>query len=505
MVKDIKDIEIAFKAISESIDLSLDAKFSVLALIAKLTKDRSLLDLWIENVTTASKAPKNHLIILSYIKAYLQMPGYHNYNSIFARNEVDTLNETLSRLIWENFQLNCQNNDNQKINLVNQPKKFLFVISYLHGNTTSSSHIRQVASYTTGIARLSEDYQVMLLITHENSLNGKYISYRQVTEEYLQVHQEVFKELGDDVLNKNLFINYGVNIEEDNYFDDIYSKITKFNPNVVLCWGGTLQSTVFSRYFFENYPTVLIQFQSSNSVNDLFDIYLSQGYVQSFEGRKNPEKWRNHKIPMLVFEKRKTYLKHEVKKSDDEITIVTTLGGGRIEKIINTYNKNTIDNLVSLLNDYSNTRWVFIGVKDLKILFLKDSRFKELYQKEKIDNIAYENDLRAFYEHCDIYIHLPNFTGGATGVALAIAENIPVVAYKGTDACNFLDKSVVFDNLKSYFDFVKKLIGNKDLRIQKATEAKEKMLKENSTESCARGVILHCKDAVMSFMKRKSI
>jgi hypothetical protein len=53
-------------------------------------------------------------------------------------------------------------------------------------------------------------------------------------------------------------------------------------------------------------------------------------------------------------------------------------------------------------------------------------------------------DLRAIYEHCHIYMHLPAMAGGGMGMAMAIAEGIPVLAKHGTDAANFIDEDLLY-------------------------------------------------------------
>ena len=176
-----------------------------------------------------------------------------------------------------------------------------------------------------------------------------------------------------------------------------------------------------------------------------------------------------------------------------------------MERVVNTYSSEFIGSMLKILEDYENLRWIFVGASNLDFLFNKDDRFKTIYLQGKIDFIPFENDLRALYEHCDIYVHLPLFFGGGMGVALAVAEKLPVIIFGQSDACNFISNEMIFEKEAYSLGFLKlrELIENQDLRSEIGSNLEKNLREKHSPEYCAEELLLYCTEASALFKKRK--
>ncbi|MCL2928562.1 MAG: aminotransferase class I/II-fold pyridoxal phosphate-dependent enzyme, partial [Trichodesmium sp. MAG_R01] len=375
--------------------------------------------------------------------------------------------------------------------------KILFVVCYVPNNT-NSSHLQLILDYSIFIVEYFSNISVDILITNENYLVHQH-SFSFNTEHINILHERLktLKKVGKNIENKISFI-YG-NPESDNYFLELANQLTSVMPDIVVFLGGVYSTRIFTEIFYQFYPTVFMQFNLTNNPANNFDIYLSCGKVKDYSNFINPERWRHHNYLYNPNAKQKKGTKNIVKTSPETIALVTVTSNLNKRLVDNSI----ITNVVQILKKYPEVCWVLVGATDREELLSRDEDFQELASQDRVKIIKYEADLRALYEQCDIYIH-HRISGGGYGIALAVCENLPVLVYEESDACNFLDESVIFGHNEDYFQFLEKLICEPELR--KSVGSKLKALMDmRSGENAVKEFIGFCEEARANFIQRKNL
>jgi glycosyltransferase involved in cell wall biosynthesis len=90
--------------------------------------------------------------------------------------------------------------------------------------------------------------------------------------------------------------------------------------------------------------------------------------------------------------------------------------------------------------------WLFVGVDQPELLAALTPPWQGLLAAKRIRYLPFRSDLRAVYEHCDIYVHPFSVVGGGMGIAMAIAEGIPALVGHNSDAASFIPNALLYQN-----------------------------------------------------------
>src|SRR5690606_7505270 len=130
--------------------------------------------------------------------------------------------------------------------------------------------------------------------------------------------------------------------------------------------------------------------------------------------------------------------------SPEEVTIVSVLSGVRMKDIFMRYGPVLRGRIMDIL-DAPKARWILVGPEDPRAVIDVDPRFRKLHEAGKLDVVRFDKNLAAFYEHCDLFLHLPLFTGGAGGLFMAVMAGLPALCFSNTDAATCIDSDFVFE------------------------------------------------------------
>ncbi len=151
-----------------------------------------------------------------------------------------------------------------------------------------------------------------------------------------------------------------------------------------------------------------------------------------------------------------------------------------------------------ILNKYKEAKWFLIGETKFPLI---EQKYKEFIGKQ-IFFIKYENNLGAFYKICDIFLN-PARDGGGFSIAQAIANNVPVVSYKGRAACYHAGEENCVNSIEEYVEEVHKIYSDKAYAIKKV-ELQKKNLEKYNSSTVTEHLINYINLAKIKYFNRKN-
>jgi hypothetical protein len=364
--------------------------------------------------------------------------------------------------------------------------RVVFVIGYLVADVERGSHLRQVMTYAVGFASKYSHINVNVVITHEFSTRFFSVGPLRTNQRADDRIREFFADATRRAHVNNLKL-YILDPQRSDYFDTISEAIVRFGPTAAVSWYGFYRTEMLAPVLSKLCPTIWIQFSVSNSVDSYATLILSHGSPVDFALKPRGERWRNHHIPLDPPARQLSYPEDRVRKPGDQFVMVSTLGGGRIESAFKQYNRQQRNAIVSMLQEKAGTVWYLIGVSNPSVIAAADRSLSALIDGGIIRTVAFEENLRAFYQYIDLYIH--PFGGGGWGAALAIFEGKPMIAITSGDCANFLPKPALFPTMEDCCGEVRRLMHNKQA-LDALYQSEKKHLDEHHSPNAVSGELL---------------
>jgi glycosyltransferase involved in cell wall biosynthesis len=361
-------------------------------------------------------------------------------------------------------------------------RAFLLMLSWIPANAETGAHLKQLASYSRALAlaakaRNEGPVRIRVIFTYENITFWLAQNFQSYSKPGAKVIEDTVLEAleGLDVAFDILHLlppHYDTTAA---WLQATVDAVDDFNPDSVIRWYGFYASNFTASVIQQKYPMLGIQFNANNAIDKFAHILLNQGDLK--ESHKSDPRWRNHLIPVEVLPRRLTFTRADCELPEKSFVIASTLSGKRLEKSITMLTPERLAELLSVFERHPNLKWLWIGVHDVELLRAHDPELCRLIDTDRIRCIEFSDDLRALYEHCDLYVHLPAMFGGGMGVAMAIVEHRAVLAHAGTDPCNFLAPDTVVEGWDLFMQTLDRLITSPDERAQ-ITQEQETWLAE---------------------------
>lgn len=350
-----------------------------------------------------------------------------------------------------------------KLHASARPERILILLAMLPSDRLRNAHLRQTASYASAIALQPGVQSVHIVVSQEFHLMGEDFSFqgfgdvigtvvdtKPCPESWVQAVKDVLLDSEADALGKITF--HAPTPDATLYpYRSSLQEIRRFQPDVVLSFLGFMGSEVIPAVIHRHVPILGVQFNGLNPEPENCDLVLAQGHVD-LARKRSPERWRNQQIPIRPFPKRETLGREAVTSRAIETVIVTALSVGRLENLLLRFEQKLLREICEFLSSQSDqVGWLFVGIHEPKRIEALPGPWQKLMASGRLRLEGYVPDLRAVYEHCDIYAHVPESPGGGMGIAMAIAEGLPTLVPRFADAANFMPREYCVDNNQELF------------------------------------------------------
>lgn len=382
------------------------------------------------------------------------------------------------------------------------------VVSYLPINN-NRSHLYVVGGFIEAIACAYKDFSVMLLIANDDEkLIGQGAKIRAWKQKYTKKnYTAVLTRLMADFLGAEIAKNVTVKVVKNEAapLRRSLTLIDEFKPDMLFYWGGVYGCSTLRRMTYQRYPIGFGFFNIKNHVDQNADIYITRDVEQQVFGPHDPEKCVFQPLVIKLPEAGHAYPAGYVKKSADEVTITTVISAERLAQTFRTYTKDRLDRLFNVFKQHCNARWLFIGPNTPEEILNIDPRFAELASQDRIEIIKREPYLRAFFQHCDLYVHLPGLVGGAGGVAMARVESVATLCYADSDACGAQLPSAIYRDDDALFSAISFYIEHKEERVELGKDVCEFMTTQCGSEAVSAKLRENIALARKNYLARQSV
>lgn len=271
----------------------------------------------------------------------------------------------------------------------------------------------------------------------------------------------------------------------------ILKEISTFDPDLVMSVG-----------FYSPLVEVLFQARPVLGLNihavaplDPVDVWLSAFKDDAVElkvqwNRPLPESRAWHH-PYRV---RRTPPKSMLTRRDlgvPEETIVLVSVGYRLYTEINGEWAAT---MVAFCAKHPNITWLLVGGSGALPAALERAPAGQIHA------LPEHHDIPAVLQSCDIYVNPPRM-GGGFSVAEAMAEGLPVVAFKGSDGGDKVGRAAV-DSSEAYFSKLEALITHADLRQKEGIAMRRLFSNTLDLDQSASSLLAACEHALERFRLR---
>lgn len=341
----------------------------------------------------------------------------------------------------------------------NHPIKIAFVTSRLPLATNKKfTHILLLENIASKIQEIN-NYNVKVYFHGETSQDG---NFSQLSNSYKNHVKSVFKNVKTyiDLTGKRTL-----------------KEIEDFAPDLIFYLGGVFESKYIRHKLYEHYPTCFLFFNQNNNIDEKIDIAISNN-IRDIKNKRSDVVNKELKIPTKTFPKKISYPITKVKKNKDEIVIAAALTQNRMAHAFSNYTAHEWEQFKAVFSSNKNIRLKLLGPEDTETLLNSSDTIRELYNLGRIEIIQFEEELRSYLEHCDIFVAFPGFNGGGTGGVFARLEQCPVLCCLGSDVCLKEIPSYVEETSEGFYKTLGELVISKEKRNERAKQQFE-YLKNN--------------------------
>jgi hypothetical protein len=364
-------------------------------------------------------------------------------------------------------------------------RRFLLCLDFLPPTNRYGPHMHQACCYAAALASLPAAESVLIMASGESMPERNVLSecYRGFKGNYADAWKAALERVAAPEITSKVTFYDPLTGEDVSPITHTVEAAVRFEPDAILYFQGLLRSSLMPDILKDVAPQVAVQFNVLNPEPEFCDLILSFRRDVDFRDKPTPALWTSNVAPVLPL------------ASEDEgeplpampnaaVRIVTALGLGRIERLL-LADPDLASRIAQFLRETPEAAWIFIGIVTPAALLDRYPDWRELVEAGRILLMGHTLRLREAFAACTLYLHPPGFGGGGMGIAMAIAEGLPVLVEAGTDAANFVDEAV-FSTPEEAFALLGELIGNPSARRSLAIGQAEALEANHSIGAVAR-------------------
>lgn len=352
-----------------------------------------------------------------------------------------------------------------------------------------------VINYATNLKKYFPDYEIKIFVDdmfcfcpEEEVILHLYAS--NISSKMSTVHSNELEPMNIKVYYSNPELDRISRIQMD------INAILDFQPDLLFVMGSDFSFA--ASYLYPYFPIVKFSFGGAEN-SPYADLYISgRGETDLRDEYRyygiTSRKYVSHQSGLELPIPKKNIKREDLSIAPNDFVMVTV--GNRLAVDMD---HEFLGIMCDVLEKSDSIKWVIVGLNGVNQYILHP--FRKLIEIGKIIIIAYEEDLAALYQICDIYVNPFRLGGGISG-AIAMNQQLPVVSLK-----NFGDVSVYVGEedcveKQMFKDEIMKLYLDREYRFKKGEKMKSRIERDFGMEKAVYEIISLFEMARQEFRNR---
>lgn len=326
------------------------------------------------------------------------------------------------------------------------PLRFAVVVDVMKMSTVHT-HSRVILAMCRNLLLIHPQVQAHIIVTNERfTVTTPSMSASFDPQRNHALGDKASKEFPED-FGKRLFVH----VFDGNGLEglvDSCKKIIAINPDVLLYGGGNKgffsnESRAVRHCLYDVFPTAFFFIQANNAVDDRNDIIIARG-PHAIVGTPGEARVQVQPYPTIT----KNSLEIPViPRTGSPKTIISATTGVRMDLKMAEQTDADMRTFLAILSKTPDAVWHFIGASDPQAVI--DSN-KDLARSVAQGRVVVHPvlPLEAFSElvrSASLFLHLPGFTGGSGGAAIARNAGVPILTFKHSDVSGRQPAETIFE------------------------------------------------------------
>lgn len=380
--------------------------------------------------------------------------------------------------------------------------RVLLLIDHIPARDRMFSHTRQVCTYAAALALDETVSEILVLATQESAPENPFHAVTELGASHLEGWSEELEEVAGGAVPKVRFETVE-RVGPVRPYEASTAAAAAFDPGVVFAFQGIFRSRLLPLILRPRAAVIAVQMNEVNPEPPFADLVLAHGHQADFSDQPTPAKWRNHAVPLVPFPKERSVDPGDL-GPPSPLRVVTVLTLGRLEKGLLKDDGEALKFVIAFLEEHPSAVWLLVAIEDPAAFAEKIASYVPAAVEGRLRLLPVVPDLRAIYEHCQIYVHLPPLGGGNMGIAMAVAEGLAVLAGAGTDGANTLHPDQVFSTPRQAANMLRRLAADPDLRRLRAQRQQLKIERRHSVRASGVALARFVSEAV-TFGRRRGL
>lgn len=250
---------------------------------------------------------------------------------------------------------------------------------------------------------------------------------------------------------------------------DSCKQILALAPDVILYGGGhrglfSNESRVVRHALYDLAPTAFFYIQANNEVDPNFDMIIARG-PHAIEGDPGEALVRVQPYPTIVDEALSQAQTTVDPAKADSKTIVSAITGVRMDVRLSDMTAAEMASFFSILDRVPGAVWHFIGCRDTDAIRAANPALAGRVDagQVRLHTVMPFDAFTDLVGNASLFLHLPGFTGGSGGAAVARRGAVPILTFNHSDVSGRQPPETVFepDNLAGFADMAVTLLTDK--------------------------------------------
>jgi hypothetical protein len=352
--------------------------------------------------------------------------------------------------------------------LTGKPLKIVICLDVLKVSDVHT-HSRVVFAMCRNLLSVHPDAQTHVVITNE-----RFVATAPVmAQAFNPMRNETVQELARDAFGESYGTRFFLHMLRDTGLEGLVrsaKEIIEIDPDVLLFGGGhrglfSNESRLIRHSLYNHFPTAFFYIQSNNQVDTQLDMIIARG-PHEIIGNSGEAALRIQPYPTISGAVFSDDQQIDVGKQAKKI-IVSAITGVRMNIKMAEMSDATLKSMFRILDQFPDAVWHLIGASDPQALIAANPLITRRVKSGqiKVHAVMPLDVFTQMISQASLFLHMPGFTGGSGGAAVARRAGIPILTFSHSDVSGRQPAQTVFEqnDVKGWAAMACKLLRDPDV------------------------------------------